>query len=210
MPVVCYPPDVFHDKAVRVGFIQIVFVHLSAPFGQEGKDVHEGERLEMHGAVGEVNHRPSRSLRVGVDTDKEWAWFAMLSAHTLEGQVVSGLRLWGWLWLGRCWCSLRHWWLRGWLRLELWLLRSIGDIPRIHLGVPSSVVLTALYIDGYRHVLPQLKGELRDAIPEEREANLLWIPPSCVQDVFLLLPRLACLACPLLERKDADDAPRDG
>ena len=75
-------------------------VHLSAPFGQEGKDVHEGKRLEMHGAVGEVNHRPSRSLRVGVNTDEEGALFVSLSAHTLEGEFVSGLRLLGWLWLG--------------------------------------------------------------------------------------------------------------
>ena len=45
----------------------------------------------MHGAVGEVNYRPSRSLGVGVNTDKEGAWFVMLSAHTLEGEFVSGL-----------------------------------------------------------------------------------------------------------------------
>jgi len=73
VPVVRYRPDVFYDKSVRVGFIQVVVIHLSAPFGQEGKDIHEGECLEMHRAVGEVNHRPSRSLGVGVNTDKEGA-----------------------------------------------------------------------------------------------------------------------------------------
>ena len=129
VPVVCHPPDVFYDKSVRVGFVQIVVIHLSAPFGQEGKDVHEWKRLEMHGAVGEVNARPSRSLGVGVNTDKECALFVSLSAHTLEGEVVSGLRLLGWLWLWRS--------TRSWLRLELRLLRSVRHVPYSHLSVPS-------------------------------------------------------------------------
>ena len=148
VPVVCHPPDVFYDKSVRVGFIQIVVIHLSAPFGQEGKDVHEWERLEMHGAVGEVNYRPSRSLGIGIDTDEEGAWFVSLSAHTLEGEFVSGLRLLGWLWLGRC--------ARGWLRLELRLLRSVRHVPCTDFGVPLVVPFTALNVDGYRHVLPYL------------------------------------------------------
>ena len=144
VPVVRYHPDVFYDKSVRVGFIQVVVIHLSAPFGQEGKDIHEWERLEMHCAVGEVNHRPSRSLGVGVNTDKEGAWFVMLSVHTLEWEIVS------WLLLGRCargWCWLYHWRLRCWLCLELWLLPRVCDIPRIHLGVPASVKLSALDAD---------------------------------------------------------------
>ena len=151
VPVVCHRPDVFYDKSVRVGFIQVVVIHLSAPFGQEGKNIHEWECLEMHRAVGEVNHRPSRSLRVWVDTDKEGARFVSLSAHTLEWEVVSGLLFWRSALYWLC-----HWRLGSWLRLELWLLRSVRHIPRTDFGVPLAVPFTALDVDGDRHVLPYL------------------------------------------------------
>ena len=91
--------------------------------------------------------------------------------------------------------------------LELWLLRSVGYIPRIHLGVPPSVELSALDADGYRHVLPYLNGELVYLVPEEGEAHFLWVLSARVEDIALLLPRLASLARALLEREDAVDAP---
>ena len=159
----------------------------------------------MHGAVGEVNYRPSRSLGIGVNTDKEGAWFVMLSAHTLEGKIVSGLRLWGWLWLGRSTrCRLRNWWLRGWC---LRLLTCIGYVPRIDLRVPTSIKFAALYIDRYRYFLSYLQGKLVYLVPEEGEADLARVLPSRFEDVALLLPLVASLTCPLLERKDQGDAP---
>ena len=93
------------------------------------------------------------------------------------------------------------------MRLELWLLPRVCDIPRIHLGVPPPVELSALDADGYRHVLPYLNGELVYLVPEEREADLLWVLSASVEDIALLLPRLTCLARALLEREDAVDAP---
>ena len=93
------------------------------------------------------------------------------------------------------------------MRLELWLLPRVCDIPRIHLGVPPPIELSALDADGYRHVLPYLNGELVYLVSEEGEAHFLWVLSARVEDIALLLPWVASLARALLEREDAVDAP---
>lgn len=100
----------------------------------------------------------------------------------------------------RCTISCRSW--SGYT----WELDALYHVPRTYRRVPTAIELAALDIDGHRHFLSYLQGELVHIIPEELKAHLTWVlRAKGFEDIFLYLPRVTSLTGTSAQREDLDD-----
>jgi hypothetical protein len=87
-----------------------------------------------------------------------------------------------------------------------WELNALYHVPSAYRRVPTTIELTALYVDRHRHFLSYLQGELVHIIPEELKAHLTWVlRTKGFEDIFLYLPRVSSLAGTSAQGEDLDD-----